>query len=472
MRHMTRGVLAVLLLWTSPLAVRAETLADALAYGYESSGLIDQNRALLRAADEGVAQAVAALRPIISYSATTQANFVQVPTFATIDTGVGDPQVVPSGIGRNIVGTSSLGVSASLLLFDGGNSQLAIDQQKEVVLATRESLLQIEQQVLLRIVQAYMEIRRSQAFIELRENNVRLITQELRAAEERFEVGEVTRTDVALAQSQLAAARSLLAAEQGTLAQAIEEFRAAVGRAPQNLQPAPPARIGQSVSEAKAIAQATHPSIRQAQHQIAAAEIGVRRAEASLRPSLSLDSRIAVDENFDDTASIGLTLSGPIYQGGGIASAIRETQANRDAQRASLIETARTIDQNVGTAYAILEVSRASQQGFSEQVRAATIAFEGVREEAELGARTTLDVLDAEQTLLDARASLVSAQVDETVASYLLLSSMGLLTVENLGLRVQTYDPTAYYNLVDDAPSAISDQGRALDRVLEAIGGN
>ena len=203
---------------------------------------------------------------------------------------------------------------------------------------------------------------------------------------------------------------------------------------------------------------------------MAAAEIGIARAESVLRPTVNLTTQIGIDQDFEESAGVNLEVSGPLYQGGRLASQVREFQARRDAARGQLLETARQIEQAVGDAYSFLEVARASRQAFVQQVSAAQVAFEGVREEAQLGARTTLDVLDAEQELLDARASLVSAEVDETVASYSVLQAMGLLTARNLGLNVQAYDPTAYYNLVDDAPTRGSEQGRALDRVLEAIG--
>lgn len=439
-------------------AARAETLADALAYGYEASGLLEQNRALLRAADEDVATAISALRPIINWTADIQGSYpsstLSEPTYS-----IGS---IPLG--------ATLGLSASLTIADGGLSRLAVDAQQEIVLATRQSLLDVEQQVLLRIVQAYQEVRRSAAFVTLRQNNVRLITQELRAAQERFDVGEVTRTDVALAEAALAAARSGLAAEEGGLVQAIEEFRAAVGRAPDNLTEAEPATVRQSIPEAKAIAQRTHPAILQAQHDVAAAEINIARAEAAMRPTVTLSGDLVLDEDLRESSVATLRASGPFYQGGRIASQIRQVMARRDASRSNLLVTAQRIDQNVGNAYASIEVARASREATIQQVRASEVAFNGVREEATLGARTTLDVLDAEQDLLDARANLVSAGLDETVATYSLLSAMGLLTAQNLGLNVRIYDPTAYYDLVDDAPSVTSDQGRALDRVLESIG--
>lgn len=430
-------------------ASQADTLADAMAYGYEFSGLLEQNRALLRVADEDVALAVAALRPILNWQVTATSRSNSFPEW--------DVDLAAQ-------------ISAEVTLLDGGRGALAVEVQKELVLATRQSLLGVEQNVLLRVVQAYMEVHRSGQFVQLRENNVRLITQELRAAEDRFEVGEVTRTDVALAEARLAAARSLLAAEQGQLARALQEYEAAIGRPPSDLRAAAPADVPWSLAEATAIALRTHPSIREAQHNVAAAELNVTRAQAATSPTLSLNAGIALTDDFETNEQIGLNLGGPIYQGGRLTAQVRQFMARRDAARTGLLLAAQTIEQNVANAWSFIEVARASRDASERQVRAASSAFDSIREEANLGQRTTLDVLNAEQELLDARASLISAQVDETVATYSLLSTMGLLTAENLRLRVQIYDPAAYYNLVRDAPTALSEQGRALDRVLEALG--
>jgi len=439
---------------------RADTLAQALAYGYENSGLLDQNRALLRAADEDVAQAIGALRPIISWSAQTALS----TSSALRDAAPGTAGVASFDV------SSSATLSASLLLYDGGQSRYGIDAQKALVLSTREGLRGVEQQVLQRIVQAYMEVQRASAFVELRRNNLRLITQELRAAQDRFEVGEVTRTDVSLAEAALASARSLLASEEGGLTQAIAEFRAAVGRNPDGLAQAPDARIPGSLAEAQAIARREHPSIKGAQYAVTVAELNIARAEATTRPELSLTGSISVDDNFDDEEQIGIRMQQSIYSGGQLASQIRQAKANRDAARGDLLNTSRTVEQTVANAYSLLSVARASIEASTREVRAAQVAFDGLREEARLGARTTLDVLNAEQDLLDARATLVSAQIDETLAGYVVLAAIGRLTAEQLGLPVQVYDPVAYYNLVRNAPAATSAQGKALDRVLEAIG--
>lgn len=432
-------------------SAHAESLVDALTSAYNHSGLLEQNRALLRAADEDVAIAVAATLPVINWSASAAYSNQRAP-------------------GADLI-TETASISGQLTLYDFGAGQLAVDAQKELVLATRQSLKNVEQQVLLRAVEAYMNVRRDFEFVALRESNVRLITQEFRAAQDRFDVGEVTRTDVALAEARLAAARSLLAAAQGNLARSAEEYKAAVGRRPGQLATVNSAPVSRSLQDAKAFAVRNHPTLLETRHSVAAAEINILRAETALKPTVTLGGQISIDGDLDASRNFNLTASGPIYAGGRIAAQIRQFMARRDAARAGLHVARHGIEQQVGNAYSFLEVARASRQASDQQVRAATVAFRGVREEASLGARTTLDVLNAEQELLDARANTISAQADEVVASYALLSAMGLMTADHLRLPVQQYDPTEYYNLVDDAPTALSEQGRALDRVLRSIGG-
>ena len=434
--------------------VRADTLAEALTSAYNNSGLLDQNRALLRAADEDVAQAVAATLPVINWSlqATTTSNNAQ-----------------PSGEWAN-VNAATLRYSGAITLYDFGANNLAIEAQKEVVLSTRQTLRGIEQDVLLNAVQAYVNVLRDREFVELRQNNVRLITQEFRAAQDRFDVGEVTRTDVALAEARLAAASSQLAAAEGTLAISVEGFRVAVGRAPGAITAVSPAPVSQSMNEARMFAVRNNPAVLEVQHSVAAAELSIRRAEAVLNPTLSLNGFVSTDQDSNEVAQLGLEFGGPVYSGGALSSQIRQLRSNRDSARAGLHLTRLGVEQQVANAFASLQVARASRQASEQQISAARVAFQGVREEATLGSRTTLDVLNAEQELLDAQASRISAQADEVFASYSLLSALGLLTADHLNLPVQQYDPSAYYNLAKDAPTVLSEQGRALDRVLEAIG--
>lgn len=441
----------------APVAAAGETLTQTLADAYRHAGLLDRNRATLRAADEDVAQAVATLRPTVTYALGRSYR--------------GGPAVAASTI------STSLSLTAQMTLYDFGRNQLGVEAAKEAVLATRQLLVSVEQGVLFDAVSAYFDVREGGETVSLRENNVRLITQELRAAEDRFDVGEVTRTDVALAQARLAGARSGLATAQGTLAIAAAAFRDAVGRRPGVLtQPRSTPRVPSTVPDAIAIARRTHPDILRVQHQIRAAELNIERARKALYPTLSGSASSSFDLANDGqrTDSLSVTLGGTVSAGGQLNSIIRQAQAALDQARAVLHITRHTVEEQVETAYAQLAVARANIAASDEQIRAATVAFRGVREEATLGARTTLDVLDAEQELLDARANRVTAVAAEFRAAYGVLASIGRLTAKDLQLPVQLYDPAAYYNLVKDAPKYTpnSAQGRALERVLESIGSN
>lgn len=448
--------------WTAP--AWAETLAEALTHAYMHSGLLDQNRATLRAADEDVAQALAELRPVLSWAGGVQRSY-----------GISRTALTTSYTG-NISNTANISISLQQVLYAGGRNRMAIEVAKEAVLSTRATLVSVEQQVLYNAVSAFMEIRRSAETVALRQNNIRVIRQELRAARDRFEVGEVTRTDVALAEARLAEAEAAFAAAQGNLIIAGEAYLAAVGKKPGNLvNPQGSPRIPARVEEAKALALRQHPDLIAAQHTVTAREIGIEIAKGARKPTVSASAGYEISENFDNRAStrggsLRIGASGPIYSGGALDSAVRQSVAQRDASRANLHVVSHTVEQNVGNAYAQLRVARATVESFEEQVRSAQVAFRGVREEAALGARTTLDVLDAEQELLDARASLISAQVDETIAEYLVLGTIGLLTAEALRLDVPSFDPAAYYNMVKTAPVSRSKQGQELDRVLRALG--
>ncbi len=431
-------------------AVRAESLTDALISAYRHSGLLEQNRALLRAADEDVAQAIAALRPVLGYALSSTASSITSST------------------------TANLQLTASMVIHDFGRSQLRSDVAKENVLALREALVGVEQSVLLRALVAFVGVQRDAAIVSLRENNVRLITQEVRAANDRFEVGVVTRTDVAIAEARLASAQSALAAASGAHAMSREEYRAATGHYPGELTPPPelPATADTLVG-ARAVARQKHPDMLQARRSVKIAELNIAIAAAAIKPSLSGSAMVSVDQDGEESGSVALTLSGPIYQGGALASAHRKSAAQRDASRAGLHITRLAVDQNVGNAWSQLAVAGAGLQATEQQIRAARVAFRGVREEATLGARTTLDVLNAEQELLDAEAGKISAQTDRYVAVYNLLAAMGLLTVDHLRLGIATYDPAAYYNAVKSAPTyRVSPQGQKLDNVLKALGKN
>ncbi len=429
------------------LPAPAETLTDALIAAYRNSNLLEQNRAVLRAADEDVAVALSALRPTIALGSDITSTNQRLDQLQ-----------------------ASLSLSAQITVYDFGRNALGVEVAKESVLATREALVNVEQQVLLSAVSAYVNVRLTQDIVALRESNVRLITQELRAAQDRFEVGETTRTDVAQAEARLAAARSQLIAAQGDLLVAREDYRLAVGRYPGNLAPLPrsPA-TARSLDEARAIASRTHPLIRQAQRLVTVGELNMQRTRAEMRPSIGASASIGVNDEGDDSRSFSLNLDQTIYAGGRLSALFRQALANRDESRAALLQTTLEIGQQVGEAWANVTVANASIEATDRAIRANQTAFEGVRDEAALGARTTLDVLDAEQDLLSARTDRISAEATRYIGVYSLLSAMGLLTVDHLKLGIPTYDPAAYYNAVRTAP-ATSAQGKRLDRVLKSIG--
>ncbi|WP_245925002.1 TolC family outer membrane protein [Aliiruegeria haliotis] len=440
----------------------AETLTDTLIDAYRNSNLLAQNRALLRAADEDVAVAISSLRPTLDF--ITDWGGVH-PNPITGFSNTGNPT-----FDDNLSATFQL--QAELILYAGGRNRRTIDSQKETVLATREALRSVEQSVLLQAVVSYMGVLRAIAFVDLRENNVRVLTQEKQATQDRFEVGEVTRTDVALADSRLAAAQSSLEAARGDLEVSRETFRTAVGRYPGTL--ATPGRLpatAASVQEAINVAVRTHPDVRRAQREVTVAEIGIEIASGAYRPTISgLITSSTETNNWNERHSLGVRLSQPIYQGGRLAALERQAMARRDAARATLLQTTLTVEESVANAWANLDVAKAQILATDLQIRAAEIAFEGTREEATLGARTTLDVLDAEQELLDARAAKIDAVATQYVAVYSLLSAMGLMTVDHLKLGIQTYDPAGYYNAVKSAPARLSPRGKQLDRVLRKLG--
>ena len=431
-------------------AARAETLGDALVAAYRNSNIIEQNRAVLRAADEDVASAVGSLRPVLKWIAETRVS----------DSSTGDDLV------------ASLALQAGVVLYDFGRSKLGIEIAKEAVLATRQALLGVEQDVLLGAVQAYFGVRSAVENVAINQNSVRVLSETLRAAQDKFDVGEVTRTDVAQAEARLASARASLAAAEGDLASAREAYRAATGGYPGALAAAPraPALPG-TLAEAQAIAQRTHPDIRQAQFQARVADLQVELAAAERLPEVNGSAAISRDSNGSDTSQIGISIEQPIFAGGVLSAAHRKAIAGRDQARSAMLQTVVFVTQGVGDAWAAIEVARVQIVATDREIEAATIAYNGVSEEAKLGARTTLDVLDAEQALLDARSRRINAEANLQIAFYQLLSSMGLLTAERLALGVPIYDPEAYYDAVKNAP-VTSVQGKSLDRVLKAIGKN
>lgn len=463
--HARSGMAGCLVSLIVSTASQADTLADALVGAYNTSGLLQQNRALLRAADEDVAISGAFLKPIVNWSADMQRRFGDV----TVDTA--------NGRSSNSVGetTVSAGINAAWQLYDGGADSTRVEANKEIVLATRNQLLSVEQSVLLRATSAYFNVLRRQEFVNVSNNNLRVLREELRASQDRFEVGEVTRTDVAQAEAAVAEALSRQAITRRDLIQAQAEYTSVVGKPPGVLSVLPSLpRTETNVARAQGVAVQNHPDLLRAQHEVAANDLLAVAAGLDTLPTVSLTGSLRQDETFnsDDSSSIGtvgIQVAGPIYRGGELSARERQAYAFRDAARGNLLTTRDDVQQFVVDAISTYAAAQASLKSSEEGVRAARVAFEGTREEARLGARTTLDVLDSEQRLLDAEIERISNIADQYIAAYAVLQSMGLLTAERLRLPVQIYDPEAYYDLVKDGPTKQSKQGQQLDRVLRAL---
>lgn len=430
---------ALVLLATTTLAggARAETLADVLVTAVRTSPELSQARSNVKVLAERAIQARSQGRVQVEGSVNLTAQFLELEEFS-----------YPTTMQLDVVQP----------LYTGGQVENATEAALTRMTAQEARVFAAEQLVLLNAVLGYMDVLRDETLVDLSENNVRVISEQLRAAEERFEVGEVTRTDVAQAEARQAAARSLLAARIGSLKASIEAFRAAVGSYPQDLQPPPPIPdVPDSLQQAVAIAMVEDPEIRAARLERLAAGSDVRTAVGALLPQLAAVGRVSRSDALDvggdgfTAATVGLQLTVPFYDGGFSYSRIREAQALVEGAESDILSTLRETNQQVGVAWSDLQVAKASIAAGELEVRAAQIAFDGVREEAKVGARTTLDVLDAEQELLNARGDLVVARRDLVVAAYSLLFAIGKLSVDHLGLDMgDVVPPGGYYAGVKD----------------------
>ena len=455
-KSLKSAIFAFLVLGLSglPQSLFAESLTDALISAYQNNPTLKLNRAALRARDEAVAQARAGKRPVVDANGS-----------GTISAS--------SNSTRDITDTYQASLDASLVLYDGGQTRSAIESAMADVSAARASLVGIEQEILLDATTAYMDVRRDARFVLLAQDNIRVLTEQVRAARNRFEVGEVTRTDVAQARARLAAAESNLSASRGALVRSEQNYLATVGNVAGNPAPPPPLPvIPKSLDAVQSVAMREHPTINEARFNERAARFDVARARGRLRPSVSASGKVGYSRNTitygDGNTSAAITLQGkiPLYQGGVLSSLVRQANDILARRKAELQDAGRVVIQTTAIAWANLNVARASIAANRQQVDAARIAFEGVTEEAKLGARTTLDALNAEQELLTAQSDLVAAQRDEYVAAYKVLSSMGLLTVKHLNLGIETYDPALNYNRVQNAPYGGFD-GSVVDKIRD-----
>ena len=414
------------------LPASATTLADALVLAYQTNPQIMAQQATLRSTDESVISARSLLLPTLTQT-------IRATRAARLNSrsDLRDPQ-----------GQWAHNTTLTIQLFDGGADRLGVEGARMGVLAGRQALLQVEQVVLFSTILAYVDVRRDQQFVRLAQNNVRVLGEQVRAAKDRFEVGEVTRTDVSQAQARLAAALSQLETNRGQLSRSENAYTAVVGIPPRNLRNPPAApKLPSSVEKAEAVAIRKHPRVMQAQFNAKAAELSTKATFKNRHPQINGQVGYDFGSNFgstrlttdDVTASITGTLN--IYQGGRLDSDRRRGVALYQQALSNVQQSGYLTRQGLRDAWAGWKTASASIKSNREQVRAAQVAFEGVKEEAKLGARTTLDALDAEQELLSARSQLVNAIRDQYVAQYQVLTEMGLMTAEHLNLGVPIYNP-------------------------------
>jgi outer membrane protein len=316
----------------------------------------------------------------------------------------------------------------------------------------------IEQATLLNAVTAYMNLLRDGAILDLQRRNVEVLQEQLRQTRDRFNVGEVTRTDVAQSESRLAAGRSQVLAAEAAYTASVATYRQVIGVQPGRLAAGSPVdRFSPNTQAASiGVGTATHPAVTSAQYGVDSALLQVKVAEGALYPTLALQGNV---QQSYETSLLGLKsfnasligqLTVPIYQGGAEYSLIRQAKETLGQRRLDLDTARDQVRQSIVQAWGQLEAAKANIEATQAQVQAAEIALNGVREEARVGQRTTLDVLNAQQELVNARVALVSAQRDRVVASYTLLSAVGRLSPQVLGLRVPVYDANVHYQQVRD----------------------
>ncbi|MCP4328124.1 MAG: TolC family outer membrane protein [Alphaproteobacteria bacterium] len=439
-----RAVVAIaLVLFGAGGSANAQTLYEALALAYLSNPTLLAQRAQLRSTDEQVPQALSNWRPTVTATGNLAEEYAR-----TVMGGV-------TAKGDNLEAGVSLSVSQPL--FRGFRTEAQTDQAENLVRAGRADLVTTEQQVLFDAVTAFMNVLRDQAVLELNINNEQVLRRELEATRDRFEVGEVTRTDVAQAESRLARAIADRVAAEGNLEISRADFVQVIGVPPGVLeQPLPYDDLPPDVVEVNNLAATHNPTVVSALYREAAARDTVDLVFGELLPSVSLDGVLSYADNpapgtsEAESASIGATVTIPIYQAGSVTSRVRESKQVVSQRRMEIAEAKRAAVEVATQAWENFLTSRAQVLAFEEEADATALALEGVQEEAQAGLRTVLDVLDAEQENLDARVNLVGARRDEVVASYNLLSAIGRLTAPQLGLDVPYYDSQIYYDEVRD----------------------
>jgi outer membrane protein len=439
------GVMTSMFVLTGTAQLSAETLESALSRAYGNNPTLNAQRASVRVTDENVARAKSGYRPQVNASADAGRTWTE---FNTPGGGSTTRNLNPRGVGLEI----------NQSIFNGNRTNNGVRQAESSVLGARENLNNNEQNVLFDSAEAYMNVLRDTAILDLQRNNVEVIDEQLRQTRDRFNVGEVTRTDVAQAESRLAASRSQASLAEANLRTSIAQYRQVVGVEPRQLAPGRPLDrlLPRTVNSALNVAFAEHPAIKAALHGVDVAEIQVRIEQGALAPQLGVNGNVA--QRYDNQTTGDRTLSAsvvaqlvvPIYDGGQAYASTRQAKETVSQRRLEADSIRDQVRAAVISSWGQLEAARAQISAAQAQVDAAETALNGVREEARVGQRTTLDVLNAQQELLNARVNLITAQRDRVVGSYLVVQSMGRLNSRALGLAVNHYSPKIHYDQVKD----------------------
>ncbi len=434
------------LLFAAVSPASAESLKGALAKAYANNPDLNAARAALRATDENVTIAKAGYRPQVGISASGSVNHLDHFSSDLID-----DQTYRSG---------QIGISVTQVIFDGFQTLSRIRSAESGVYAGQENVKANEIQILLSAVQAYADIARDQQVVSIRKQNLAFLNEQLSAAKTRLDVGEGTRTDVSQAEAQLAAGKALLAAAVAQLKISRATYVQIVGEQPTDISQPAPASSGlpRNLDSAVQVAVTEHPSVKAALHAVDAAGYQVDEAQGTLLPGVTIKGSFGrsgsdeagtsgVDVN---SSSITAQLTIPIYQGGAEYGRVRQAKENLGAQQIRVDSARAQIQQMVVAAYAQLEAAQAAISANQQQLKAAKLALEGVIEERNVGQATTLDVLNAQQQVLNAKESLAQSGRNAVVSSYSALAAMGRLTVADQGLQVAEYRANDHYEAVKD----------------------
>ncbi len=457
----------------------AETIDSALVRAYTSNPELNRDRASVRVHDEDVAKAWSGLRPSAGAQGSVGPQSTEfkfpIPDIRVPLTGTSIAPVSPINGKRWAIQQSYFGIprggsfNVSQTLFDGGRTTNAVGEAEAGVFASRAMAELSEQMILQNGAAAYMNVLRDTAILSLRKNNVSNLALQLDHTQQRFCVGEVTSTDVSQAEAALAQARSEYSAAQAQLKSSIADYHQIIGADPDRLEPASSIErlLPASVEGAIDVAIKEHPSVRAAMSDVDAAEFAVHGAESVLVADSVLDGQVQQQEDFFGyhgarlfTADVRASLKVPLYQRGQEYASIRQEKEKLGRARLELDVQRGKVRANVVTSYGRLQATKAQIKSDLAAVKAAEAALDGVRREAQVGQRTTLDVLNAHQALLNARTNLLISQSDRVIASYMALAAVGRLSAENLNLNIIPRDPTLHFEEVKFKSFGVDTGGR------------